>query len=164
MQETDEPESSVPERNKSNKEGIVSLPGMRVEAQYIKDLSFENPLNPVSSANSNTTPDINVDVTTGGRSIGENRYEISLQIRAAARAQDTTLFILELTYSAVISTDPGPEEVISAILMIQGAQLIFPFARNVIADVTREGGFPPLYLQPIDFAELYQNQQSKTEE
>ena len=68
------------------------------------------------------------------------------------------VFIVELTYGAVISLTNVPDEAIQPILLIEGVRLLFPFARNIVADVTRDGGFPPLFLQPIDFMELYQNQ------
>lgn len=130
-------------------------PEIIIEAQYTKDLSFENPLAP--KANSNV-PEISVDVTTGIRPIGDDYHETTLQFKAEAKTGEELIFIIELTYGAVMKVTGIPQEAIGAVLLTEGARLIFPFARNIIADVTRDGGFPPLFLQPIDFIELYNKQ------
>lgn len=144
-------------------ETLQFAPEIDIEAQYIKDLSFENPLGAMAPAEVQKSPAINVDVTTGGRPLPNDRYEVSLQIRGEARTEDTTVFIAELTYAAVMTIKNVPQEAIGPVLLIEGARLIFPFARNIIADVTRDGGFPPLFLSPIDFVELYRSQQMDSE-
>jgi preprotein translocase subunit SecB len=136
-------------------------PEISIEAQYIKDLSFENPIAPRAPADK-SAPEINVEVTTGARPIGDGFHETTLLIRAEATSGGSPLFILELTYGSVMKVSGIPDEAINAVLLTEGARLIFPFARNIIADVTRDGGFPPLFLQPIDFIDLYNNQQSRS--
>jgi len=138
-----------------NEDDASLAPEITIEAQYTKDLSFENP----SAPGTNTeVPEISVDVTTGVRPIGDDYHETTLQFKAEAKTGEEVIFIVELTYGAVMKVTGVPQEAIGAVLLTEGARLIFPFARNIIADVTRDGGFPPLFLQPIDFIELYNRQ------
>lgn len=133
-------------------------PKINIDAQYIKDLSFENPIGPSFQTNLDQEPEINIDINTGGRPLKDGSFELTLQFRVEATLDTSTVFLLELTYGAVIRITGVPEETKNTVLLIEGSRLIFPFARNIIADTTRDGGFPPLFLQPIDFMELYQNQ------
>jgi preprotein translocase subunit SecB len=125
-----------------------------INAQYIKDLSFENPHAPNSLRQQTTQPavDINVDVKAQG--LGPETYEVVLTIKAGAKIQEETLFLTELTYGAVITVRNVPQELLSAIVLVETPRLMFPFARNIIAATTRDGGFPPLMINPIDFGEL----------
>jgi preprotein translocase subunit SecB len=125
-----------------------------INAQYIKDLSFENPRAPNSLRQQNTQPavDINVDVKAQG--LGPETYEVVLTIKAGAKVLDETLFLTELTYGAIITVRNVPQELLSAIVLVETPRLMFPFARNIIAATTRDGGFPPLMINPIDFGEL----------
>lgn len=136
----------------------VEAPRIGIESQYIKDLSFENPMGPASAAAIQKNPQVSVEVTTSARMIADGRYEVCLIIHGKAMQQDNAVFIVELTYGAVISLANVPDDAVQPVLLIEGARLIFPFARNIVADVTRDGGFPPLFLQPIDFMQLYQDQ------
>lgn len=136
----------------------TEAPRIGIESQYIKDLSFENPMGPASSAAIQKNPQVSVEVTTSARMVGEGRYEVCLIIQGKAMQEDNSVFIVELTYGAVIALANVPDDAIQPVLLIEGARLIFPFARNIVADVTRDGGFPPLFLQPIDFMQLYQDQ------
>lgn len=138
-------------------------PQIGIEAQYIKDLSFENPLGPDAAAAIQTNPEVSIEVTTSARPLDGNRYEVILLIRGEARAADSVVFILELTYGGVLTLSNVPEDAIGPILMIEGARLLFPFARNIVADISRDGGFPPLFINPIDFVELYQQQHMASE-
>jgi len=147
--------------NGEDEETMQFAPEINIEAQYVKDLSFENPMGPLVPPEARTAPEISVDVTTGGRPVGNGRYEVTLQFRAEAATKESTVFILELTYGGIMTVSNVPDEAINAILLIEGARLIFPFARNIIADVTRDGGFPPLFLQPIDFINLYRSQHAE---
>jgi len=133
-------------------------PQIGIETQYIKDLSFENPLGPKASTMEKTSPEVSIEVTTGARPLGDGRYEVTLLIRGEARTKDTTVFILELTYGGVFTLANVPDDAVAPVLMIEGARLLFPFARNIVADVSRDGGFPPLFINPIDFVELYREQ------
>jgi preprotein translocase subunit SecB len=126
-----------------------------VNAQYIKDLSFENPRAPQSLRQQQTTPpavDINVDVKAQG--LGPDLFEVVLTINASAKVQNEPLFLVELTYGAVVTVRNAPQELLSSIVLVETPRLMFPFARNIIAETTRDGGFPPLMINPIDFAEL----------
>ena len=130
-------------------------PQIGVEAQFIKDLSFENPLGPDMM---NQTPEVNVAVSTNARSLEDGKYEVAIVIRGEAKTPEATVFIVELTYAGVLTISNAPQDAIGPILLIEGARLLFPFARNIVADVSRDGGFPPLLINPIDFAELYRDQ------
>jgi preprotein translocase subunit SecB len=125
-----------------------------VNAQYIKDLSFENPRAPQSLRQQTTPPavDINVDVKAQG--LGPDLFEVILTINASAKVQNESLFLIELTYGAVVTVRNAPQELLSPIVLVETPRLMFPFARNIIAETTRDGGFPPLMINPIDFAEL----------
>lgn len=125
-----------------------------VNAQYIKDLSFENPRAPHSLRQQTAQPavDINVDVKAQG--LGQDTFEVLLTVNASAKVQNEALFLVELTYGAVITVRNVPQEMLSPIVLVETPRLMFPFARNIIADTTRDGGFPPLMINPIDFSEL----------
>jgi preprotein translocase subunit SecB len=142
----------------------ADAPRIGVDAQYIKDLSFENPVGPGSSAAIQNNPQVTVEVSTSARTIGKDRYEVCLIIHGRAMHEDSALFIVELTYGAVISLANVPDDAVQPILLIEGARLLFPFARNIVADITRDGGFPPLFLQPIDFMQLFHEQHLSDED
>ena len=130
-----------------------------VEAQYIKDLSFENPLGPESArAAIRGNPDINVEVTSNAHGLGDDRYEVTLFIRGEAKAGDQTVFIIEVTYGGAFNLAGVPQEAIAPLLLVEGAQLLFPFVRNIVAEVTSSGGYPPLMIAPMDFVALFREQ------
>lgn len=124
-------------------------------AQYVKDLSFEHPNAPRSLQGSEGEPRIDVNVGVGAQPMAENVYEVELKIRAVARNAELTLFIADLTYAGLFALDGFPAEQLDLFLRIEGPRLLFPFARRILADVTRDGGFPPLLLEPMDFGGLY---------
>jgi preprotein translocase subunit SecB len=137
-----------------------------VRAQYIRDLSFENP-NPlgVFTTEHQDQPEISVGIQAKAQNLGEKNFELVLDIHVEAKQGKETLFIVELSYGAVVTVDESvADDKIQQAVMVDAAHLLFPFARNVIADVTRDGGYPPLMLAPIDFNHLYlqQNQQTQT--
>jgi len=136
----------------------AGAPPLILRAQYIKDLSFENPNAPGVLADLNEPPQIEVSVNVGGERHGDSDYEVTLTINAEAKAGTETAFLIELVYSGYLTVQGVPEEHIQPLVMIEGPRLLFPFARNIIADVTREGGYPPLFLQPMDFASLFQQE------
>jgi len=125
-----------------------------INAQYIKDLSFENPRAPASLRQQTSQPAVEINVDVKAQGLGTENYEVVLTIKASAKAQDETMFIIELAYGAIVTARNLPQEMISAIVLVETPRLMFPFARNIIADTTRDGGFPPLMINPIDFAEL----------
>jgi preprotein translocase subunit SecB len=143
-------------------EGTIQ-PQIGIETQYIKDLSFENPVGPSAPEIIAQSPEVSVEVTTSARTLEGGKYEVALVIRGEAKTQETTVFIVELTYAGVLTVSEVPEDAIGPILLIEGARLLFPFARNIVADVSRDGGFPPLFINPIDFVQLYRDQHMAAE-
>ncbi|MGE3623608.1 MAG: protein-export chaperone SecB [Bdellovibrionales bacterium] len=133
------------------------LPSMQigVNAQYIKDFSFESPNAPQIFAPSEVAPELNMGVNLRTRPLGETAHEVLLMLRLEARLGDKTAFIAELTYGGVFALPKLPEEQLKLVLLIECPRLLFPFARGVIANAIREGGFPQVLITPIDFAALY---------
>ncbi len=132
-------------------------PTLNIEAQYLKDLSFENPEAPNSLASGAETPTINVSVDVGAQQIGEHQYEVELRVTAEALRDDEKVFICELQYAGIFTLMNFPPEALEPVCLIECPRFIFPFLRRIVADVTRDGGFPPLMLEPIDFAQLFQS-------
>lgn len=135
-------------------EGVVQ-PGIRILAQYIKDLSFESPRAPESLRMGSTPPqiDLNVELNANGREDG--LYEAELKLTARASRDPETVFHLELVYAGLFQIMGVPATEIEPVLMIECPRYLFPFARRLIADLTAEGGFPPFRLEPIDFGGIY---------
>lgn len=125
-----------------------------INAQYIKDLSFENPRAPHSLRQQPAQPAVEINVDVKAQSLGPENYEVMLTINANAKVQDEALFIVELAYGAVITVRNVPQELLNAVVLVEAPRLMFPFARNIVAEATRDGGFPPLMINPIDFSEL----------
>lgn len=132
-----------------------------VKAQYIKDLSFENPHAPQSLIATNIRPAIDVNVDLKAQRLQDNVYEMTLHIASRATADGNTLFLVDLAYAGIFEVNGVPAEHIEPLILIDCPFVLFPFARRVIADVTRDGGFPPLMLDPIDFHALYLQNQGK---
>lgn len=126
-----------------------------VKGQYIKDLSFENPHAPHSLLATNNKPAIDVNVDLKAQKLQDNIYEMTLHIAAHATTEGNTMFLIELAYAGIFQLANIPEERMESIILIDCPFVLFPFARRVIADVTRDGGFPPLMLDPIDFHALF---------
>lgn len=132
-------------------------PQLQVNAQYIKDLSFEVPGAPaIYGELASQAPEISVRVDLGAEALQKNVFEVVLQLSVEAKIKDRTAFIAELSYGGVFTLNL-PEEHLQPVLLIECPRLLFPFARNIIADATRDGGFPPMMLQPIDFVSLYRS-------
>ncbi len=125
-----------------------------INAQYIKDLSFENPRAPQSLAQQATAPAVDINVDVNAKPLSPDTYEVVLTINASAKVNNEALFILELVYGAVVTVRNVPRDVLPPVLLVETPRLMFPFARNIVADATRDGGFPPLMINPIDFSEL----------
>lgn len=131
-----------------------------VRAQYIRDLSFENP-NPLAifTNQSEKQPEIQVGIQAKAQNLGDRNFELVLDFNIDAKREKDVMFIVELSYAAVVTiADNFPEDKINQAIMVEAAHLIFPFARNIIADMTRDGGYPPLMLAPVDFSALYAQQ------
>ncbi len=125
-----------------------------INAQYIKDLSFENPRAPTSLRQQTAAPSVEINVDVKAQGLAPENYEVVLTIKASAKAAEETLFIIELVYGAVVTVRNVAQEMVSSIMLVETPRLMFPFARNIIAETTRDGGFPPLMINPIDFGEL----------
>jgi preprotein translocase subunit SecB len=132
-----------------------------VNAQYVKDLSFENPRAPNSLVQLKAAPDVSVDIDVKAQTLSPDLYEVVLHITAKAEAETEILFIVELTYGALMTAKNASEEQLSSMILIETPKLIFPFARAIIAAATRDGGFAPLLINPIDFVDLLRRQQAQ---
>jgi len=132
-----------------------------VNAQYIKDLSFENPRAPQSLIQPNTQPSVDINVDVKAQNLGPDVFEVILTINATARAQDDPVFLVELAYGTVVTVKNAPPELLGPLVLVETPRIVFPFARAIIANATRDGGFPPLMINPIDFAELLRRQQAE---
>ena len=131
-------------------------PSMRIIGQYLKDLSFENPNAPQSLSPQQTQPDINIAVNVNARNLGPMDYEVELHLDAKATLQDKVIFAAELLYAGAFRLENFPANLLHPAVLIECPRMLFPFARQILADATRNGGFPPLMLDPIDFASMYQ--------
>ena len=136
--------------------GNGTQPSLNVLAQYVKDLSFESPGAPNSLRPRETAPGINICVNVGANPLSEKEFDVNLTLNAKAGFDKDVLFNVELVYGGVFRIDGFPQEHMLPILFIECPRLLFPFARQIIADATRNGGFPPLMLDPIDFAQMFQ--------
>ena len=147
-------------------------PPLVVNVQYVKDLSFEVPGAPQIFTTLRTQPTIalNLDVQVRRLAEGQDTFEVVLAIRAEGHeateqgAPDTTkpaLFIAELSYGGVFTLTGIPEASVEPVLLVECPRLLFPYARNILGDMTREGGFPPVMLQPIDFVQLWQHRRAQ---
>jgi len=153
-----ETEPGTPPPPPEGAERTIQGLSLAVNAQYVKDLSFENPRAPASLVASKEQPKIDVNVNVDARGLQPNVFEVMLSVRADAKIADEPGFIMELVYAGVFTVANAPEEVLRPVLLIECPRLLFPFARQIVADVTRDGGFPPLFLNPIDFVALYRRQ------
>lgn len=129
-------------------------PGLSIAGQYIKDLSFEVPGAPRIFSEMKKAPEIPISVDVQARHLGGNHFEVTCHFDIKATVEGKPGFLLELVYGAVVQC-VAPKEHVQPMLLIEAPRLMFPFARNLISEVTRDGGFPPLMLQPIDFVQLY---------
>ncbi len=136
---------------------LKSLP-ISIHAQYLKDLSFECPNSPAVLINQQQSPEINVDIRVNAELMAdfkENSYEVSVVIVVKAEAETGPAFIADLTYAGLFTIEGVPEDALEPVLMIECPRLLFPFIRAIIGHATRDAGFPPLMLNPLDFADLY---------
>jgi preprotein translocase subunit SecB len=124
-------------------------------AQYIKDLSFENPNAPRSLTPQAEPPQISISVNVNAKQMSETDFEVELTLEGRAGDKPNLLFSFELLYAGVFRMQNIPAEQVHPVVMIECPRLLFPFARQIVADAVRNGGFPPLFIDPIDFAGLY---------
>ena len=131
-------------------------PPIAINGLYVKDLSFEAPNTPqIFQKMATQEPNISVSVDVNAARLGDNAFEATIQLRVEAKAGEDVAFLLELTHSGNFTINV-PQEHLEPALLIECPRILFPFARSIICDATRDGGFPPLMLQPIDFVGMYQ--------
>lgn len=129
-----------------------------MHGQYIKDLSFENPRAPQSLIEQKQ-PQLSLNVTVNTKQFDPRTFEVALTIEASAQTPEKEpLFMLELIYAGTVSLGEVPQEAVGPLLFIETPRLLFPFARAIVANATREAGFPPLNIAPVDFVALYRQQ------
>jgi preprotein translocase subunit SecB len=136
--------------------GAGAPPQLNVLAQYTKDLSFENPNAPASLAPQASAPQINIQINVGANNVAQNEFEVTLSVEGKAENDGKMIFSFELAYAGVFRIQNVPQENLHPLIMIECPRLLFPFAREIIASAVRDGGFPPLMLDPVDFVGLYQ--------
>ena len=141
----------------------AQAPRLTILSQYIKDLSFENPRAPQSLQPNQARPEVQIRVDVRAQPMGAERYEVSLQLHVDAKSGDETAFMVELTYGGVFGLLNIPQDSLQPLLLIECPRLLFPFARRVVADAIRDGGFAPLLIEPIDFVTLYRRRQQQAQ-
>ena len=141
--------------------GEDTAPAVGLISQYVKDLSFENP-NAPAVFQWQSQPQIDVQFNIGANQVADDVHEVVLKIEVKAESEDRTAFQVELSYAGLFGLRNIPAEQVQPFLLAEGPRLIFPFARRVLADAVRDGGFPPLLLEPIDFGALYMQQAEAT--
>ena len=130
-------------------------PRFSVLAQYTKDFSFENPNAPRTLGPQQNPPNISVQINVNARQLASTDFEVSLMLEGGAGQGAATLFKFELIYAGIFRVEYFPADQVQPVVMIEGPRLLFPFARQIIADAVRGGSYPPLYIDPIDFHALY---------
>ncbi len=138
-------------------------PMVLINAQYVKDLSFENPRAPQSLLQTQTQPEVQIGVDVKAQTVAQGLYEVTLTINADAKSGAERVFLVELAYCGIVTVQNVPEANLGPILLVETPRILFPFARAIIANATREGGFMPLLLRPIDFADLLRQQQERAQ-
>jgi preprotein translocase subunit SecB len=136
-------------------EGAAVPARVRIVGQYIKDLSFENPNVQRLLADSGEQPALRVEVNVNASKLADKSFESRIEFKAEATSKNAVIYDLELAYAGLFQIENLPEQALEPFLLINCPTLLFPFLRRLVADLTREGGFPPLWLDPIDFAALF---------
>ena len=133
-----------------------AAPSISIVTQYAKDLSFENPKAPFGLQQQDARPEIQIRVDVRAQQLNAEQFEVLLEVNVDAKASNENVFLVELHYGGIFRLANIPQDSLQPLLMIECPRMLFPFARRIIADVTRDGGFPPLMIDPIDFVALYQ--------
>ena len=133
----------------------AAQPQLTVLAQYVKDLSFESPNAPQSLQGPGENPQLKVGVNVGAVPKGDDAYEVALNLEVHARSDNGVIYNVEMVYGGLFRLRGVPQNLLQPVLFVDCPALLFPFVRRALADVIRDGGFPPLMLDPIDFGRLY---------
>jgi preprotein translocase subunit SecB len=134
----------------------ANSPSFSLIGQYIRDLSFESPGAPASIMLGGANPNFSVGINVGVRKQSDDIYAVEITLNAKADREKNVLFNVELIYGGVFRVQNIPEDQLAPLLLVECPRLIFPFARQVLASVTQQGGFPPLMMEPVDFNAIYQ--------
>ncbi|MDO9412805.1 MAG: protein-export chaperone SecB [Pseudolabrys sp.] len=147
--------------NQGAEAGPEEMPQLNVVAQYIKDFSFENPNAPKSLGGSQEPPQINIQINVNAAPMSDTDIEVVLMIAGKAETAGSLMFNFELAFGGVFRIRNVPQESLNAVVLIECPRLLFPFAREIIATTVRNGGFPPLLLDPVDFVALYRQKMAQ---
>jgi preprotein translocase subunit SecB len=161
---TDDPMQETKELVRSEPAGAPDpQPQIAILAQYVKNLSFENPHAPQSITNpTGQQPGINIEVHVDAARMSPTDFEVTLRLEGKAKSQDMLLFKFELVFAGAFRIQNVPSEALQPITLIECPRLLFPFAREIVVTTVRNGGFAPLLLDPIDFAGLYRQRMAAT--
>lgn len=142
-------------------DGNGAAPSLNVLAQYVKDFSFENPNAPETLVAGPKNPQIQIQINVNAKKVGDAEYEVELDLGAEAIEDEKVVFKVELVYAGMMRIQNVPEQSLQAVVLVECPRMLFPFARQIIAEATRNGGYPPLLLEPIDFMALFQQKAAK---
>ncbi len=151
---TDTPSNTTDDNKKA-------APRFNLRGQYIKDLSMENPHAPQSLMGQKEAPKVDMHLDMKARKVQETLYELTMNFNIQTKSQDSVLFIMDLKYAGVFELVNIPQDAIDRVLVVDSAFTLFPFARRVVSDITRDSGFPSLVLEPIDFLGIYHRRQQQ---
>ena len=149
------PENSTLQAAGNGAATVGEAPSLRVLAQYLKVLSFESPLAPMVFQ-PGPQPKFEVNVDVGARAINQTQFEVELSVTARSEQDGKPMFVIEATYAGVFEIVNIPQEQLEPVLLIECPRLLFPFARQIVAETTQSGNFPPLMLDPLDFLAIYE--------
>lgn len=158
MSQSDQNQTSSPENRADNQ------PILQVLAQYIKDQSFENPNAPESLRADQEAPEISINIEIGRQIFADKTTEVVLMLRASATRNEKTLFIAELEYAGLFMFNGLTPEQVQPLILIECPRLLFPFARQIMANMTQNGGYPPIMLEPPDFAAMFRQEMQKKQD
>ena len=139
-------------------------PKISIQAQYVRDMSFENVAVQKGDGRLDAKPDIQVGVNLDAKKRTDNQFEVILKVNATAKSDDAVMFIVELEYAGIFRVENVPEQQLHPVLLIECPRILFPFARRIVADATRDGGYPPLLLDMVDFAGIYTAEAKRRQE
>jgi len=159
MSETSLEAQETPEESSS-----IDGAGLTINAQYLKDLSFENPTPIENLLRQDGEVSTNINIEVGVNPLQEDVFEVALAIKAHVVREDQTIYLVEMIYAGVFTLSGIPEEMVQFVLFVECPRLLFPFARNLVTQVSQESGFPPLYLKPVDFAGLLKQKLDEAEQ
>jgi preprotein translocase subunit SecB len=136
-------------------------PRLVLHSQFLQDMSFENQNGSQSFTKGDLSPQVKLNMNVDSRKLGESTYEVALKITGDADQDGERCFLVEVDYRGVFSLTGADENVVHPVLMVEGPRTIFPFARRIVADAVRDGGFPPLMLEPVDFLSVFRQRLAK---